>query len=197
MAQEFREIHAQWLQHRGGEGQRNATTPEVPVPEEVDTPVTPVPQNLPATHIGVDDPSSAAYAGDIDSLSMLRDVEFSSDTLIDSGVSTASSPTLSISTISDLTPNELDIGESNGERTRIPTRHETFYLEDGNVEIVCEHTIFRIHSSIVSFSSSRLRDMLSPPALLRATAPEGCRRIVFDDRAEDFAVLLKMISTPG
>jgi hypothetical protein len=27
--------------------------------------------------------------------------------------------------------------------------------------------------------------------------PEGCPRVVFKDSAEDFAVLLKMIYTPG
>ena len=194
-AQEFREIHAKWLQCRKEEKQRDVTTTELPVPGRVDTPGTPTPQNLPATHIGVDGPSSAANAKNIDPLSLLRGVEFSSDMLIDSGVSTTSSPTLSISTISDLTPTELDIGESNGERTL--TRHETFYLKDGDVEIICERTIFRIRSSIVSFTSSRLRDILSPSALSRATWWVGCHRIDFDDKAEDFAVLLKMISTPG
>jgi len=98
--------------------------------------------------------------------------------------------------VSDLTPTELDdIREGNGEV--IPTRHKTFYLEDGNVEVVCGRTIFRIHSPIVSFSSSKLRDMLSPSTLLNASVPEGCPRIGFKDSAEDFAVLLKMIYTPG
>ena len=110
---------------------------------------------------------------------------------------TSSSPTLSISTISDLTPTELDddIGEGSGEG--VVTQHETFYLGDGNVEVVCGHTIFRIHSPIVSFSSSKLRDMLSPSALLNAPIPEGCPRIFFQDSAKDFAVQLRMIYTPG
>ena len=72
-----------------------------------------------------------------------------------------------------------------------------FYLENGDVEIVCGHTIFRIHSPIVSFSSANLRDMLSSPTLLNAPMPEGCPRVIFKDSAEDFAVLLKMIYTPG
>jgi hypothetical protein len=109
---------------------------------------------------------------------------------------TPSSPTFSISTISDLTPTELgeDIGEGSGER--IPA-HETFYFEDGNVEIVCGDVIFRVHSPVVSLSSQKLRDMLSPYTLLNAPMPEGCPRVVFRDTAEDFAVLLKMIYTPG
>ena len=128
---------------------------------------------------------------------MLRGVDFQFDTPADAPISTTSSPTLSISTISDLTPTEL--GEDNVKDSDEPifARHETFYLGDGNVEIMCGHTIFRIHSPIVSFSSPKLRDMLSQPTLLNAPTPEGCPRIVFDDSAEDFAVLLKMIYTPG
>jgi hypothetical protein len=108
-----------------------------------------------------------------------------------------SSPTLSISTISDFTPTELGEDVLEGSSELIPTPHETFYLEDGNVEIICGHTIFRIHSPIVSFSSPKLRDMLSQSAILNAPTPDECPRIVFNDSAEDFAVLLKMIYTPG
>jgi len=103
----------------------------------------------------------------------------------------------SISTISDLTLTEFDEDIEEGSGKRIPARHETFYLEDGNVEIVCGQTAFRVHSPIVSFSSPILRDMLSPSTLLSAPMPGGCPRVVFRDSAEDFAVLLEMIYTPG
>jgi len=153
--------------------------------EGVETPVTPAAQELPATDIGVDTPSSALR--ELEPLSLLEGVEFS-----DIQASPVSSPTLSISTVSDLTPTELgEIEEDDGKR------HETFYLEDGNVEILCGQTIFRVHSPIVSFSSPILRDMLSPSTLLSTPMPEGCPRVVFRDSAEDFAVLLKMIYTPG
>ena len=103
---------------------------------------------------------------------------------------------MSISTVSDLTPTELgEIEEGDGKR--ITTRHETFYLEDGNVEIMCGQTIFRVHSTVVSFFSLNLRDILSSSILLNAPMPGGCPRVVFKDSAEDFAVLLKMIYTPG
>ena len=96
-----------------------------------------------------------------------------------------------------MTPTELgdDIGEGGDEH--IFARHETFYLEDGNVEIVCGHTIFRVHSPVVAFSSPTLRDVLSSSTIHDAPTPEGCPRIVLKDKAEDFAVLLKMIYTPG
>jgi len=91
-----------------------------------------------------------------------------------------------------------DVAETEGhEGEEEATRHKTFYLEDGNVEIVCGHTIFRAHSPILSFSSSKLRDMFSPSTLLTAPMSEGCPRIVFKDSAQDFAVLLRMIYTPG
>jgi hypothetical protein len=92
---------------------------------------------------------------------------------------------------------ELGDGIGGGSDQPIPVRHGTFYLEDGNVEIVCGHTVFRVYSPVVSFSSSKLRDMLSPATLLNAPMPEGCPRIAFADSAEDFEVLLKMIHTPG
>ena len=107
-----------------------------------------------------------------------------------------SSPTLSISTISDLAPTELG-EETDPSEEQTTTRHDTFYFEDGNVEIVCEYTVFRVHSTIISFASPKLRGVLSPTALLGALLPEGCPRIALADRASDFAVLLRVIYTPG
>ena len=161
---------------------------------EVETPVAFASQDLPnIIDIGI--PSSILEG--IEPPATPHDVESSSDPFTDDRTTAISSPTPSISTESDLTSTELgeDIGEGDGER--IPTRHETFYLEDGNVEIVCGHTIFRIHSPILSFSSRNLRDTLSPSTLLNAPMPKGCPRITFKDSADDFAVLLRMIYTPG
>ena len=156
---------------------------------EVETPVASTAQELPAIDIGVDTPSSALR--ELEPLSLSEGVEFS-----DIQVSPIPSPTSSISTVSDLTLTELCEDEEDDGKW-IPTRHETFYLEDGNVEVVCGHAIFRVHSPIVSFSSPILRGMLSSSTLLSASMPEGCPRVVFKDSAEDFAVLLKMIYTPG
>jgi len=166
----------------------------VEVSAEVETPVAFTPQDLPLT---IDMPIPPFLHG-IEYPSVLRDAEPPSDASINDQITTtSSSPTLSISTISDLTPTELDddIGEGSGEG--VITHHEMFYFEDGNVEVVCGRTIFRIHSSIVSFSSSKLRDILSPAALLNAPMPGGCPRIFFKDSAKDFAVLLRMIYSPG
>jgi hypothetical protein len=77
------------------------------------------------------------------------------------------------------------------------THHETFYFKDGNVEIVCGSTIFRVHSTIISFSSPKLRDILSRSALFHALTSEGPPCIVIADSAVDFTALLKMIYTPG
>ena len=146
------------------------------------TPIPFVPHDLPTVSINI--PSS------------LLDAE-PSDIFIDTQAVTVSSPTLTISSISDITPTESSEGVEEGGAEPTTVRHETFYLEDGNVEILCGPTVFRVHSPIVSFSSPRLRDILSPSALLGAEIPEECPRIVFPDSAEDFAVLLKMIYTPG
>ena len=180
MVQGFRELHAKWLQRRKEE-QKNPTTTD-------DTPVAFIPRELPTVHSTLQNtrPSSP-----------LSGVEFAPDVFIDPRVTAVPSPTPSVSTTSELTPTELgeDIGEGSWEKTL--NRHKAFYLEDGNVEILCGHTLFRIHTSIVSFSSSKLRGMLTPSVLLSAPMPAGCPRICVKDSAEDFAVLLKMISTPG
>lgn len=172
------------MQRKEEEDQENTTAAETP--EEVETPIAFAPKDLPSS-----------VMRDIESLSFSHDAESSSDTFADDRFAGGSSPTLSFSTVSDLTPTELgdDIGEDSSER--VPTHHKTFYLEDGNVEIVCGHTMFRVHSPVISFSSPALRNMLSPSTLLNSSMPGGCPRIVFMDSAEDFAVLLKMIYIPG
>ena len=128
--------------------------------------------------------------------SVSHDTDASSNAPTDDRIATASSPTLSISTISDLTPTEFDEDIGGDGDERIPTCREMFYLEDGNVEIVCGQTIFRVHSAVVSFSSPILRDMLSS-STLGVPMPGGYPQVVFKDSAEDFGVLLKMIYTPG
>ena len=98
--------------------------------------------------------------------------------------------------MSDLAPTELgEIEQEPGQRQ--VASQDAFYFEDGNVEIACGDTTFRVHSTIVSFSSSQLREILSQPALLNAPTPEGRPRITVSDSAGDFAMLLKMIYTPG
>ena len=201
--QELREIHTAWLEQKTEEERDAAETGEfkdeedvvvAKSPAEIETPIAFVSQNLPTTAANTDFPSSALK--DTKPPPILDDVGSSSEIFVNIASTSVSSPTLSISTISDLTPTESgkDDGEGGGEW--MPT-HETFYLEDGNVEIVCGHTIFKVHSPVLSFSSRNLRDMLSPSTLLNAPTPGGCPRVFFMDSAEDFAVLLEMIYTPG
>ena len=161
---------------------------------EVETPVAFAPQDLPTAETGIEIPSSILH--DIVSASALHDTGSPSEAIIDTPASSISSPTLSISTMSDLTPTELGEIEQ-GQVQEQAASHDTFYFEDGNVEIVCGDTTFRVHSTIVSFSSSQLREILSRPALLNAPTPDGRPRITTSDSAEDFATLLKMIYTPG
>jgi hypothetical protein len=199
--QELREIHAAWLQRKEEEERRDVAETEedggaaAEAPAEIETPVAFVPQDLPAATTDIGLPSSILQAAVPPSI--FHDVESFPETFIEVPTGTLSSPTFSISTISDLAPTELDedIGEDSDER--VATRHDTFYFEDGNIEIVCGHTIFRVHSTIISFSSPKLRDMLSPSTFLSAPMPEGRPRIIVKDSSEDFAVLLKMIYIPG
>ena len=108
---------------------------------------------------------------------------------------TAQSPTISISTLSDFTADPSDDDSPIDPAAIIP--HDTFYLEDGSVEVLCGNTLFRIHISTVSFHSSTLRRMFTQTSLASAESPNGCPRIVSSDTATDFATLLKMIYLPG
>ena len=205
MDQELREIHDDWLQRKGEEEQRNVMNTEerqeeeegamdADVPAEVETPIAFVPQDLPVAPINIQIPPSILQ--DIERPSALHDVESPSEAFINVPVDTTSSPTLSISTVSGLTPTEFgeEIEHNEGQGT---ARHDTFYFEDGNVEIVCGFTLFRVHSTIISFSSSKLRDILSPSELLHAPTPEGRPRITISEGAEDFGILLKIVYMRG
>ena len=164
------------------------------LPAEVETPVAFVPQDLPTATIDIKLPSSILQ--DIELPPVSHDIKSSSESFIDFPAGTVSSPTLSISTVSDLTPTELgeEIEYSEEQTT---TRHDKFYFEDGNVEIVCGHTLFRVHPTVISVSSPKFQDILSPPALLRAPTPEGRPRIIISESAEDSGILSWMIYTPG
>lgn len=182
------------MRQKEEEEERHAAAAEVST-AEVATPPAFVPQDLPAAHISIDIPPPALQ--DTGLVSVLRSVESSPDSFVDVHISATSSPTLSISTISDLTPTELDddIGEGGGAQTNI--HHDTFYFEDGNVEIVCGNTVFRVHSTIISFASPKLRDIFSRMPHAHTQMSGRYPRVIFDDSVEDFSVLLKLIYTPG
>jgi hypothetical protein len=121
------------------------------------------------------------------------------------------SPSISIATLSDFTiadtfddepPTDTAIADAsdNEPPTDDPTvivQHETFYLQDGNVEVLCGNTLFRVHTSILSFHSPALRRMFAQTSLDTAESPNGCPRILSSDTATDFTTLLKMIYLPG
>ena len=122
----------------------------------------------------------------------------------------AQSPSISITTPSEFTTADVSDDESPTDPTisdtfddELPidpttiTQHKTFYLDDGNVEVLCGNTLFRITASILSFHSPALRRMFAKPSLATAESPNGCPRILSSDTAADFITLLKMIYLPG
>ena len=102
------------------------------------------------------------------------------------------SRTLSTSTVSELTA--IELGEDARQGAEV---HGSPYFKKGDVEIVCGDKIFRVHSTVVSSTSYKLRSILSPSALLHARTRGGLPRITLPDNPEDFAVLLNAIYTPG
>jgi len=106
------------------------------------------------------------------------------------------SPSISIATLSDFAIADTSDDESPIDPTAA-TPHETFYLEDGNVEVLCGNTLFRVHIGVLSFHSPTLRRMFAQTNLATAESPNDCPRILSSDTATDFATLLKTIYLPG
>jgi len=118
------------------------------------------------------------------------------------------SPSTSITALSDFTiadsPDDEPTLESEPITPHEPilepetiTPHDTFYLDDGSVEVLCDKTLFRIHTSTLSFHSPVLRQMFSPANLTATESPNGCPRLVSSDTPTDFATLLKAVYIPG
>ena len=105
------------------------------------------------------------------------------------------SPSITSATLSDFTIADTPDDDAPDDPTAV-TPHDTFYLEDGNVEVLCESTLFRIHTSVLSFHSPALRQIFSQKSLASAESPNGCPRILSSDTAGDFATLLRMIYLP-
>ena len=106
------------------------------------------------------------------------------------------SPSISVTTLSD----SMTVDSSDDELpidSTATTPHETFYLDDGNVEILCENTLFRVHTTVLSFHSPALRQMFTQTNLAAVESPNGCPRILSSDTPKDFVTLLKMIYLPG
>ena len=125
-------------------------------------------------------------------------------------VTVAQSPSISIATLSDFTiadgsddepPIEPAISDTSEDELPVdPTAvapHETFYLEDGNAEVLCGNTLFRVHTTVLSFHSPTLRRMFTQTNLAAAESPNGCPRIPTSDIPRDFTTLLKTIYFPG
>ena len=105
------------------------------------------------------------------------------------------SPSISITTVSDFTIADTSDDEPPLDSTVI-TYHSTFYLEDGNVEVLCGNTLFRVHTSVLSFHSPVLSQLLTKANLATTRSPNGCPRIPFSDTATDFTTLLNVAYLP-
>ena len=125
-------------------------------------------------------------------------------------ISVTHSPSASIATLSDFTIADTSDDESSIDPTVADTSddnlpidpttaapHKTFYLDDGNVEVLCGNALFRVHVSTLSFHSPALRRMFSQTNLATVESPNGCPRVIFSDTPRDFTTLLKMIYLPG
>jgi len=170
--------------------------PEFTVPESQDPAATPVATSLGLPSIGEQSqqPILPPPAPDIPS-------EWSPQS------SAPPSPSTSITALSDFTvADSLDDEPDLEPETVAPhepilepgtiTPHDTFYLDDGSVEVLCGKTLFRVHTSTLSFHSPVLRQMFSQASLTAAESPNGCPRIISSGTPTDFATLLKVVYIP-
>ena len=123
--------------------------------------------------------------------------------------SVTQSPSTSIASLSDFAITDTDDDEppidpiadtSDDELPVDPTvtaPHKTFYFEDGNAEVLCGNTLFRVHTTVLSLHSPVLRRMFAQTNLAAAESPNGCPRLLTSDTPKDFATLLKTIYLPG
>jgi hypothetical protein len=94
------------------------------------------------------------------------------------------SPSISIATLSDFTvtdtsddepPFDIAIADDSGGNPPIDPiaviPHETFYFEDGSMEVLCRNTLFRIHTSVLSPTLLRFVGCLIQPVWLRQNPP--------------------------
>jgi hypothetical protein len=112
-----------------------------------------------------------------------RDVRSPSKASVNAQFGATSSRTLSTSTVSELTA--IELGEDARQGAEV---HGSPHFKKGDVEIICGDKIFRVHSTVVSSTSYKLRSILSPSVLLRARTRGGLPRITLPDNPEDFAV---------
>jgi hypothetical protein len=105
------------------------------------------------------------------------------------------SPSISIATLSDFTIADTFDDEPPLDPTAIHP-HDTFYLEDGNVEVLCDNILFRVYTGVFPFHSPVLGQMFTRTNLATAESPNGCPRILSLDTATDFATLLKIVYLP-
>lgn len=73
-------------------------------------------------------------------------------------------------------------------------RDQQVWLEDGNIVLLCESTMFRVHRSILAAHCEALQDMFAvyvPPKDEKTY--EGCPLIVMHDKPVDMRRFLKTI----
>ena len=149
------------------------------LPDVVEQPPTPTPLSPTPCHPPCESPKSSIPPSPSTSITALSDFTIA-DSLDDEPIPepetiTPHEPTLEPETI---------------------TPHDTFYLDDGSVEVLCGKTLFRVHTSTLSFHSPVLRQMLSPANLTAAESPNGCPRIVSSSTPTDFVTFLKVVYLP-
>jgi hypothetical protein len=78
-------------------------------------------------------------------------------------------------------------------------RHPKLYIQDGNVVLLCENTLFRVYGGVLAMNSQVFKDMFSLEGIQPTDAEtyDGCPCIRLPDQAKDIERLLNVLLIAG
>ena len=85
---------------------------------------------------------------------------------------------------------EDHIQEIRGKRRK---QHARYYFNDGNIILLAEDTIFRVHKGLLILHSGYFEKLLSVPQERDAEIVDGCPLVSLDDKAVPIEQLLELI----
>lgn len=77
-----------------------------------------------------------------------------------------------------------------------PTMHDEFWLYDGSIVLAVEHTLFRVHRTILANHSEVFADLFTVPQPEDEDTIDGCHVVRLYDDEKDFVDLLKAMYHP-
>ena len=79
-----------------------------------------------------------------------------------------------------------------------PTQHPDFWFYDGSIILCVQHTLFRVHKTVLSKHSEIFDGLFTLPQPSGEAVIDGCHVVqLYDDKVEDVVDLLKAVYDPS